>query len=84
MMMKHRNIVALVAPIAMAMTAEMAWAQSAEQTAELAQMRADCRLEGEAGGMQGRDLDDYIEQCIEDLQTLTIVNTESAEGSGSR
>lgn len=40
------------------------------------QMRADCRSEGEAGGLQGTELETYIRDCIQDLLTVEISNLE--------
>jgi hypothetical protein len=38
------------------------------------QMTADCRLEAEAAGLQGADLDQFIEQCVADLMSVEIHN----------
>ncbi len=40
------------------------------------QMRSDCRAEGEAGGLEGAELDTYIRDCINDLLTVEISNIE--------
>ena len=39
------------------------------------QIRADCRLEGEAGGLSGSDLDQFVEECVADLQSVQFSNT---------
>lgn len=39
-------------------------------------MTADCRLEGEAGGLRGADLDQFVEECVADLQSVEFSNTE--------
>lgn len=38
----------------------------------LHRLRADCRVEGEAGGLRGAELERFIAQCIVDLQTVQI------------
>lgn len=40
------------------------------------QMRADCRAEGEAGGLDGVDLEAFIRDCIDDLMTVEIGHTD--------
>ena len=37
-------------------------------------LRADCRLEGEAGGLSGKALDAFIEQCVTDLLEVELHN----------
>lgn len=43
---------------------------------DLADLRADCRIEGEAGGLSGTDLDQFIEECVADLLSVKLSNTE--------
>lgn len=38
------------------------------------QMRADCRAEGEAGGLEGADLEAFVRECVADLLSVTIEN----------
>lgn len=40
------------------------------------QMLNDCRSEGEAGGLQGAELEVYVNDCIQDLLTVEIGNLE--------
>ena len=40
------------------------------------QMRADCRAEGEGGGLEGAELEAYIRDCLNDLLTVEIRNIE--------
>jgi hypothetical protein len=39
---------------------------------QLQRLRADCRVEGEAGGLRGAGLERFIAQCVADLQTVEI------------
>ena len=36
------------------------------------QMRADCRAEGEAGGLQGAELEAFVRDCVADLLSVEI------------
>ena len=40
----------------------------------LKSMRADCHLEAEAGGLKGNDLDEFVDQCVDELLTVEIHN----------
>lgn len=42
--------------------------------AELDATRADCRLEGEAGGLDGGDLEAFVRDCVSELAGVTFVN----------
>ncbi|MCB1722081.1 MAG: hypothetical protein H6959_08550 [Chromatiaceae bacterium] len=46
-------------------------AKSAEE-----QLRADCRSEGEAVGLQGSDLEQFIRDCIAEFNKATLINVE--------
>jgi hypothetical protein len=37
--------------------------------------KRDCRTEGEAGGMQGDDLDAFISECVEELLEYQYQNS---------
>ena len=50
-------------------------AQSPPDDQALAEMQADCRIEGEAGGLNGTDLDRFIEECVADLLSVQFSNT---------
>ena len=47
---------------------------AAESSAGDQNARSDCLAEGEAGGLSGKDLDDFVAQCLKDLQALQLVN----------
>jgi len=38
------------------------------------QVRADCQAEGEAGGLAGSDLEDFIESCVSELLEAELIN----------
>ena len=38
------------------------------------QIRADCRAEGEAGGLAGTDLEDFIDSCVSELLEVELIN----------
>ena len=50
-------------------------AQSPPDDQALAEMQADCRIEGEAGGLNGIDLERFIEECVADLLSVQFSNT---------
>ena len=37
-------------------------------------LTADCTLEAEAGGLSGKDLDQFIKECVADLLSVEIHN----------
>jgi len=37
-------------------------------------IRADCRVEGEAGGLAGADLEQFVEGCVADLRSVRLSN----------
>jgi len=41
-----------------------------------AELQADCRIEGEAGGLSAADLDQFIQECVADLLSVEFSNTE--------
>lgn len=41
---------------------------------ELKQYQDDCRLEGEAGGLSGTYLDDYVADCVKTLTSVEVKN----------
>ncbi|MES9856018.1 MAG: hypothetical protein ABW166_05375 [Sedimenticola sp.] len=43
---------------------------------ELASVKADCYMEGEGEGLEGKDLDEYVSSCVEELSGLTLIKTE--------
>lgn len=47
---------------------------AADKEQQDGQTRSDCRVEGEAVGLQGKDLEDFVENCVTDLQDVTIEN----------
>jgi hypothetical protein len=57
-----------------ALYCEAAIADGGEPPHVTDQMRADCRAEGEAGGLQGAELEAFIRGCIDDLLTIEIEN----------
>jgi hypothetical protein len=64
----------LLCLIAGALYCEAAVANAGETPRVTDQMRADCRAEGEAGGLQGAELEDFIRGCIDDLLTVEVEN----------
>jgi hypothetical protein len=38
------------------------------------QIRADCRAEGEAGGLSGSDLEAFIDSCVTELLEAELIN----------
>ncbi len=61
-------------PLLIAATGSAHAADDRQQVTD--QMRADCRAEGEAGGLEGAKLEAYIRDCINDLLTVEISNIE--------
>ncbi|HHJ21214.1 MAG TPA: hypothetical protein ENJ84_15525 [Gammaproteobacteria bacterium] len=55
----------------LALTSGMAQADAKADTPAPG-IAADCKSEGEASGMQGRDLQTYIEECISDFEDTTM------------
>ena len=43
-------------------------------SAEQEQVRADCLIEGEAVGLSGAELNDFVAQCVADLQAVELSN----------
>ena len=41
---------------------------------EDSQVRKDCQAEGQAAGLKGKDLEEFIESCIEDLIGAELIN----------
>jgi len=37
-------------------------------------VRSDCRVEGEAGGLSGKDLDEFVESCVSELLGVELIN----------
>lgn len=66
---------ALATPLLFAAFAACTWASDGEPGAS-DQLRADCRAEGEAGGLEGAELEAYIRECLIDLQSVEIRNIE--------
>ena len=48
-------------------------ALAAETDAER-QVRTDCQAEGQAAGLTGPDLEEFIESCIEELMGAELIN----------
>lgn len=69
----------ILAGLILAGGASAALAQSPEQTKELAKLKADCRTEGEYGGLTGADLDGFVEDCVKELMAVEIHNTHAGE-----
>ena len=46
----------------------------AADTDEESQMRKDCQAEGQAAGLAGEDLEDFIQTCVEDLIGAELIN----------
>jgi hypothetical protein len=57
-------------------TAGLCSAQLPDEQQNLADLQADCRIEGEAGGLSGTDLDQFVEECVADLLSVKFSNTE--------
>jgi len=57
-------------------TTGLCCAQPPGDQQDLAKLQADCRIEGEAGGLSGADLDQFIEECVADLLSVEFSNTE--------
>ena len=38
------------------------------------QLRVDCQIEGQAGGLGGKDQNDFIESCVAELLGIDYVN----------
>ena len=55
---------------AMVGTATYAAAESEQER----QVRADCRAEGEAGGLSGTDLEAFIDSCVTELLEAELIN----------
>jgi len=60
----------------LAFSAGLGSAQPPGDQPDLADLQADCRIEGEAGGLSGTDLDQFIEECVADLLSVKLSNTE--------
>ena len=43
---------------------------------------ADCRVEGEAAGMSGKALEDFVSECVEELSGVTYDNQVGPEPEG--
>ena len=41
---------------------------------EQAAIAADCRIEGEAAGMSGKALDEFVRECVEEVSGVTYDN----------
>lgn len=72
-----KPVIRLVPLLALAITVTAASLTQADPSPEpqaLQKARADCRLEGEAGGISGIELEDFIDQCVADLLSVEILN----------
>ena len=49
--------------------------QAAGANTRLADLQADCRIEGEAGGLSGGELEQFVAECVADLQTVELSNS---------
>jgi len=43
-------------------------------TPDETQILTDCRLEGEAGGLAGADLEQFVKECVADLLSVQLSN----------
>lgn len=59
----------------LAFSAGLGSAQPPGDQPDLADLQADCRIEGEAGGLSGTDLDQFIDECVADLLSVKLSNT---------
>jgi len=46
----------------------------ATNTDEKSQIRKDCQAEGQAAGLKGKDLEEFIQSCVEDLIGAELIN----------
>ena len=72
--LKHRRGILL--GCVLAFTAGLCSAQPPGDQQDLADLQADCRIEGEAGGLSGTDLDQFVEESVADLLSVKFSNTE--------
>ncbi len=71
---KHGRRAAQLFTLTLISTQAFAIAESQPDEETLKAMRADCHLEAEAGGLKGNDLDEFVDQCVEELLTVEIHN----------
>ncbi|MDJ0738271.1 MAG: hypothetical protein QNJ91_01060 [Gammaproteobacteria bacterium] len=69
------RILSSVAVLSIVLSAGIATADDAQTSDD--QLRADCRAEGEAGGLDGTELEAFIRECVSDLRTVEIGNIDS-------
>jgi len=63
--------------LALALCSGIASAGSSEDNAQTQaheQARKDCRIEGQAVGLAGMQLEAFVERCAEELSGLTFIN----------
>ncbi len=63
----------------MAAAGSSAFAAEDDKEQQLKQYQDDCRLEGEAGGLSGSNLDEYVQQCVEELSSVEMTNLQQAK-----
>jgi hypothetical protein len=71
----HRDIfmirfLSILLLAAMVGTATFAVAEAEQER----QVRADCQAEGEAGGLAGTDLEDFVDSCVSELLEVELIN----------
>ena len=71
---KHGRLAAQLFTLTLISTQAVAIAEPQPDEEALKAMRADCHLEAEAGGLKGNDLDEFVDQCVEELLTVEIHN----------
>lgn len=64
--------VLFAAPLLFATACLPLWAADAQEASD--EMRADCRAEGEAGGLEGAELESFVRECVADLLAVKIEN----------
>ena len=48
-------------------------ALAADESAEA--LEANCRLEGESGGLEGKELEAFIRECVQEMSKLKLNNS---------
>jgi hypothetical protein len=38
-------------------------------------LEANCRIEGESGGLEGKDLEEFIRDCVQEMSKLKLNNS---------
>jgi hypothetical protein len=46
----------------------------ASEAADERQIRTDCQTEGQAEGLSGKDLEEFIARCVEELRSAKLIN----------